>query len=80
MSPRARKPPQRTNTPAPDDAATATLAQPAGLSQASAESSGQSRAERIAQRAYAIYERRGGQDGSPTDDWLQAEREIDNEA
>jgi len=40
----------------------------------------ESRPERIAQRAYAIYERRGNQDGSPMEDWLQAEREIDDEA
>ena len=39
----------------------------------------QSRLSRIAERAYAIYERRGGQNGSSVDDWLQAEREIDNE-
>jgi len=39
----------------------------------------QSRLARIAERAYAIYERRGGQDGSSVDDWLQAEREIDSE-
>lgn len=43
-------------------------------------SSPQSRLDRIAQRAYAIYERRGGQDGSSIEDWLQAEREIDSEA
>lgn len=34
---------------------------------------------RIAQRAYSIYERREGQNGSSLDDWLQAEREIDSE-
>lgn len=37
------------------------------------------RFERIAQRAYAIYERRGGEHGCDLDDWLQAEREIDAE-
>jgi hypothetical protein len=30
----------------------------------------------IAQRAYEIYQRRGGQDGSALDDWLQAEAEL----
>jgi hypothetical protein len=35
---------------------------------------------RISERAYAIYERRGGQGGQDMDDWLQAEREIDGEA
>ena len=39
-----------------------------------------SRFERIAQRAYALYERRGGEGGSAVEDWLQAEREIDAEA
>jgi hypothetical protein len=39
----------------------------------------ESRMARIAQRAYSIYERRGGENGSSIDDWLQAEREIDNE-
>ena len=38
-----------------------------------------SRMERIAERAYAIYQRRGGEDGSSLDDWLQAEREVDAE-
>ena len=32
--------------------------------------------ERIAQRAYQIYEQRGDGQGSALDDWLQAEREI----
>lgn len=39
----------------------------------------ESRSERIAQRAYSIYERRGAQGGNAMDDWLQAEREIDSE-
>lgn len=32
----------------------------------------------VAQRAYEIYELRGGWPGSEIDDWLQAEREILN--
>ena len=32
--------------------------------------------ERIAQRAYELYEQRGRQAGSELEDWLQAEREI----
>ena len=32
--------------------------------------------EDIAVRAYYIYMERGGTDGNPTDDWLQAEREL----
>lgn len=36
-----------------------------------------SRQELIEDRAYGIYQARGGQDGFHEDDWLQAEREID---
>ena len=32
--------------------------------------------ERIAERAYSLYERRGRKDGSDLEDWLRAEREI----
>jgi len=32
--------------------------------------------EEIALRAYHIYLERGGADADPTDDWLQAEREL----
>jgi len=38
-----------------------------------------SRLDRIAERARDIYQRRGGHDGKALDDWLQAEREIDEE-
>ena len=69
MSPRARR---QTQT------ATDTITPPAAA--AAPEASPRSRFERIAQRAYAIYERRGGEDRSSMDDWLQAEREIDSEA
>ncbi len=34
----------------------------------------------IAQRAYELYERRGCQSGHTKEDWLQAEREIEQEA
>jgi len=40
---------------------------------------GGSRMNRIAQRAHEIYQRRGGEHGRALDDWLQAEREIDDE-
>lgn len=69
MSPRARRQKQTGSD---------TMTTPA--SAAAQAASPQSRFERIAQRAYAIYERRGGEDGSSMDDWLQAEREIDSEA
>jgi hypothetical protein len=39
----------------------------------------ESRMNRIAARAHAIYEARGGEHGHALDDWLQAEREIDAE-
>jgi Protein of unknown function (DUF2934) len=32
--------------------------------------------EEIAQRAYALYEARGREDGHDLDDWHQAEREL----
>jgi len=32
--------------------------------------------ERIRQRAYELYQERGGMGGNPTDDWLQAKREV----
>jgi hypothetical protein len=35
--------------------------------------------DRIAARAHAIYEARGGEHGRALEDWLQAEREIDAE-
>lgn len=37
------------------------------------------RIERIATRAYELYEARGGEHGQDLDDWLQAERQIDEE-
>jgi len=37
----------------------------------------ESRMTRIARRAHEIYEARGGNDGKALEDWLQAEREID---
>jgi hypothetical protein len=32
--------------------------------------------EKIRQRAYELYLERGGMGGNPTDDWLQAKREV----
>jgi hypothetical protein len=37
------------------------------------------RFERIAARAYELYEARGGEHGQDLADWLQAEREIGTE-
>ena len=73
MSPRARRQTQ---------IATPTLTPPAPIDNAAPVpvNSPESRFERIAQRAYSLYERRGGQDGESLEDWLQAEREIDSEA
>jgi hypothetical protein len=33
-------------------------------------------ADAIAQRAYAFYQARGGEDGHDVEDWLRAEREL----
>jgi hypothetical protein len=38
----------------------------------------ESRLSQIARRAHEIYEARGGSDGKALEDWLQAEREIDD--
>jgi hypothetical protein len=38
----------------------------------------ESRLNQIARRAHAIYEARGGNHGRALEDWLQAEREIDD--
>jgi hypothetical protein len=43
------------------------------------EGSPPSRLDRISQRAYAIYQARGGEHGRSLDDWLEAERQIDAE-
>ncbi len=55
--------------------------QPAGQTVAAdaIETANGSRMNRIAERAYAISQRRGGEQGRALDDWLQAEREIDEE-
>jgi len=34
--------------------------------------------ERIAQRAYELYQARGGSDGQADDDWFAAEQELRN--
>jgi DUF2934 family protein len=39
----------------------------------------ESRMNRIARRAHEIYEARGGQHGKAMEDWLKAERQIDDE-
>jgi Protein of unknown function (DUF2934) len=38
----------------------------------------ESRLNRIARRAHELYEARGGNHGNALEDWLQAEREIDD--
>jgi hypothetical protein len=62
----------------------ATQSGPASSEQSNSETrapemSKQPRMDRIAQRAYEIYQARGGEHGKSLDDWLQAEREIDAE-
>jgi hypothetical protein len=44
---------------------------------ANQDESARRRHQLIEQRAYAIYQARGGHDGLDTEDWLQAEREVD---
>ena len=39
----------------------------------------ESRMNRIARRAHEIYEARNGQHGTALEDWLNAERQIDDE-
>jgi hypothetical protein len=34
--------------------------------------------DRVASRAYELYEQRGGSEGSDMEDWLTAEREFSN--
>jgi len=36
----------------------------------------QAQCDRIAQRAYELYEQRGRQDGMALENWLEAEREL----
>lgn len=35
--------------------------------------------DEIARRAFELYEARGREDGRDSDDWLQAERELDEQ-
>ncbi len=35
--------------------------------------------DKIRQRAYELYERRGGEDGHDLDDWLTAESELNGD-
>jgi hypothetical protein len=39
---------------------------------------GHADSERIARRAYELYQARGGGDGRADDDWFAAERELSN--
>jgi hypothetical protein len=34
--------------------------------------------DRVASRAYELYQARGGSDGQALEDWLEAEREVGN--
>lgn len=76
MSPRARR---QTNSNTNTNTATLAAPPPNDNILTGSPTSPESRLDRISQRAYALYERRGGQDGSAEDDWFQAEREIDSE-
>jgi len=42
----------------------------------SAELGSEDQRKKIAERAYALFEKRGGAEGFDLQDWLQAEREV----
>jgi hypothetical protein len=50
--------------------------EPDGASQLTAAQRPQPTTEEIAQRAYEIYQSRGGTDGQDIEDWLEAERQL----
>lgn len=52
---------------------------PTPMSAPTAGNPSESRISRIARRAHEIYLARGGEHGKALEDWLQAEREIDQE-
>lgn len=57
-----------------------TVEDPVATAAAEGWSSSGSREDRIREAAYAASERRGFAPGHETDDWLQAEREVDSAA
>ena len=46
------------------------------VAQTTATAADVNREEEVAQRAYELYEQRGGEPGHAWDDWFQAEREL----
>ena len=50
--------------------------EPMGSSETTNQESTRPREDRIRQRAYERYQERGGEHGRDTDDWLEAEREL----
>ncbi len=59
--------------------AAAPAAPPAGNEDEALTPEEQDQADRIAARAYQIYQERGGEHGADLDDWLRAERELSGE-
>jgi hypothetical protein len=51
-------------------------AEAAGAGQSAAVQRPQPTTEQIAERAYEIYQSRGGTDGQDIEDWLEAERQL----
>ena len=49
-----------------------------GAKQSAVEPTGHTGDDRVARRAYELYERRGGEHGRALDDWLEAEGELRN--
>jgi hypothetical protein len=52
---------------------------PMGSSETTNQDSTRSTEDRIRERAYERYQERGGEHGRDTDDWLEAEREVEGE-
>jgi hypothetical protein len=51
-----------------------------GSSETTSRDSAKPTEDRIRQRAYERYQERGGEHGHDTDDWLEAERELEGNA
>lgn len=62
-----------------DTAQVLVLDDPAVRSNQHADEQPIAREESIRQRAYELYEQRGGEHGHDWDDWLQAEQELTSE-
>jgi len=62
-----------------DSSSVSSVSRVTGDESAPAPAPAESRIDRIARRAHEIYEARNGQHGTALEDWLNAERQIDDE-